>query len=51
MRKVSLSDVFLFLAVNGWRCGEAKNLKWSEIDLERRTAVLGDTKTGQAFDL
>jgi integrase len=40
------SDVFLLLAVSGWRSSEAKNLKWSEVDLERRVATLGDTKTG-----
>jgi integrase len=40
------SDVFRLLLVTGWRSGEAKNLKFSELDLERRVAVLGDTKTG-----
>ena len=40
------SDVILFLAVTGWRSGEAKNLRWSELDIERRIATLGDTKTG-----
>ena len=40
------SDVFLFLAVSGWRSGEAKNLRFSEVDLERRVATLGNTKTG-----
>jgi integrase len=38
--------VFLLLAVTGWRSGEAKDLRWSEVDLERRVATLGDTKTG-----
>ena len=38
------TDVFLFLAISGWRSGEAKNLKFSEVDLERRIATLGDTK-------
>jgi integrase len=42
------SDVFLLLAVTGWRSGEAKNLKFSELDMERRIATLGDTKTGQS---
>jgi integrase len=37
-----------FLAVTGWRSGEALALRWSEIDLERRTATLGDTKTGRS---
>jgi integrase len=35
-----------FLALSGWRSGEALNLRWSEVDLVRRTARLADTKTG-----
>jgi integrase len=35
-----------FLAVTGWRSGEALELHWNELDLPRRTATLGDTKTG-----
>jgi integrase len=42
------ADVISFLAISGWRSLEAKNLKWSEIDIERRVATLGDTKTGQS---
>jgi integrase len=38
-----------FLALTGWRSGEALALRWDEIDLERRTARLGDTKTGQSM--
>jgi integrase len=38
--------VFLLLAVTGFRSGEAKNLRWSECDLERNIVTLGDTKTG-----
>jgi len=38
-----------FLALTGWRSGEALALRWDEIDLERRTARLGDTKTGQSI--
>jgi integrase len=41
-----ISDIFLFLAVTGFRSGEARNLKWSELDLERSIVTLGDTKTG-----
>ncbi len=41
-----VSDVFLFLAVTGFRSGEARGLKWSEVDIERRIATLGDTKSG-----
>jgi integrase len=35
-----------FLALTGWRSGEALALRWSDIDLARRTAKLADTKTG-----
>jgi integrase len=41
-----ISDIFLLLAVTGWRSSEAKNLRWEECDLERNIATLGDTKTG-----
>jgi integrase len=37
-----------FLAVTGWRKGEALNLRWSDVDLARRTATLSDTKTGRS---
>ena len=37
-----------FLALTGWRSGEALGLTWSEIDMVRRTATLGDTKTGRS---
>ena len=35
-----------FLALTGWRSGEALGLRWTEVDLARRTARLADTKTG-----
>ena len=35
-----------FLALTGWRTGEALDLHWSEVDMERRTARLSDSKTG-----
>jgi integrase len=38
-----------FLAVTGWRRGEALGLKWSEIDLATPTARLLDTKTGSSL--
>jgi integrase len=38
-----------FLALTGWRTGEALGLSWSEIDLARRTATLNDTKTGRSI--
>jgi integrase len=37
-----------FLALTGWRSGEALALRWAEVDLPRRTATLGDTKTGRS---
>jgi integrase len=37
-----------FLALTGWRSGEALALQWSELDLARRTATLTDTKTGRS---
>ena len=56
IRKASLGDTWppalaaaSFLAVTGWRTGEAIGLTWREVDLERRTAVLGDTKTGHSM--
>jgi integrase len=38
-----------FLALTGWRSGEALALRWDEIDFARRTATLGDTKTGRSL--
>lgn len=35
-----------FMIVTGWRRGEALGLRWSEVDLPRRTARLVETKTG-----
>lgn len=43
-----LVSAMQFLAVTGWRTGEVVELKWSEVDLPRRTAFLGDTKTGRS---
>ena len=40
------ADIFRLLAVSGWRSSEARCLKWSELDLERRVATLSDTKAG-----
>jgi integrase len=37
-----------FLALTGWRRNEALELRWSEVDLSRRTATLSDTKTGRS---
>jgi len=38
-----------FLAVTGWRSGEALELTWREVDLARRTVMLPDTKTGRSM--
>jgi integrase len=35
-----------FMILTGWRRGEVLGLRWSEIDLDRRTARLTETKTG-----
>jgi site-specific recombinase XerD len=41
-----VSDIFQLLAVTGFRSSEVKNLRWSELDLDRSIVTLGDTKTG-----
>ncbi|MGH7119595.1 MAG: tyrosine-type recombinase/integrase, partial [Acetobacteraceae bacterium] len=38
-----------FLALTGWRSGEALALRWQDIYLARRTATLPDTKTGRSM--
>lgn len=38
-----------FLVLTGWRRGEAIGLRWGDLDLERRTARLRDTKTGASM--
>ena len=38
-----------FLLLTGWRTGEAAMLRWSEVDLARRTATLSDTKSGRSI--
>jgi integrase len=35
-----------FLALTGWRSGEALKLRWRDLDPQRRVARLPDTKTG-----
>jgi integrase len=42
----TVADVLTLLAISGWRSSEARCLKWSEVDLERQIATLGDTKSG-----
>ena len=38
-----------FLAVTGWRSGEALGLRWADVDFGRRTATLATTKTGRSI--
>ena len=38
-----------FLLLTGWRRGEVVGLRWEEVDLQRRTAFLADTKTGRSI--
>jgi len=38
-----------FLALTGWRKSEALGLRWTEIDLARRTVTLADSKTGRSI--
>lgn len=38
-----------FLALTGWRLGEALGLRWQDVDMARRTATLRDTKTGRSM--
>jgi integrase len=40
------ANVVTMLAITGWRSSEVKNLRWSELDIERKAAILGETKTG-----
>jgi integrase len=56
LRKAEAADIWppaiaaaRFLAGTGWRSGEAIVLRWSEVDLVRRTAALVDTKTGRSI--
>ena len=38
-----------FIALTGFRRGEVISLRWTEVDLARRTATLADTKTGKSI--
>jgi integrase len=37
------------IALTGWRRSETLGLQWNELDLTRRTATLGDTKSGRSI--
>jgi integrase len=41
-----VANVVMMLATTGWRSSEGKNLRWAELDLERKVATLDATKTG-----
>jgi integrase len=43
-----IGDIFMMLSVTGYRSGEIRCLRWSEVDLERHVATLSDTKTGRS---
>jgi integrase len=42
-------DAVRFIALTGWRAGEVLALRWMDLDLPRRTAILPDTKTGRSM--
>jgi integrase len=46
--KPAIAATWLMI-VTGWRRGEVLGLRWSEVDLPRRTARLADTKTGASI--
>ena len=46
--KPAIAATWLMI-MTGWRRGEVLGLRWSEIDLPRRTARLADTKTGASL--
>ena len=46
--KPAIAATWLMI-LTGWRRGEVLGLRWSEIDLPRRTARLADTKTGASL--
>ena len=37
-----------FLVLTGWRLGEVLDLRWDQVDLIRRVALLPDSKTGRS---
>ncbi len=41
-------DAIRFLALTGWRKGEALSLRWDAVDLENGAALLTRTKTGRS---
>ena len=43
------ASVITFLTITGWRSGEARNLRWEELDIPRQVANLSDTKSGKSI--
>jgi integrase len=42
-------DATQLMIITGWRHGEVLGLRWSEVDLPRRTARLADTNSGASL--
>src|SRR5262249_54563218 len=42
-------DMARFLALTGWRSGEALTLRWDFVDLDRRTVILPTGKSGRSM--
>jgi integrase len=49
LRNDTAISVIKFLAISGFRSGEALQLKWKELDIERRIVTLEDTKSGRSI--
>ena len=37
------------MMLSGWRVGEVRTLRWTDLDLDEKRAVLADTKTGRSI--
>lgn len=48
-QKTGGESIAHLLAVTGWRRGEAVTLRWSDVDLARKTVAFSDTKTGRSI--
>jgi integrase len=49
LRNDTAISVIKFLAISGFRSGEALHLKWNELDIDRRIVTLEDTKSGRSI--
>lgn len=45
----TIEDLMLVLLMTGLRIGEARHLKWSDVDLERRIMYVGYLRKGSSF--